>query len=160
MAQLSEEDRKKFREAMDKALTGKSMRDLSPEERTKIMQQASKAVPAAAKLMQAAGGVVPAPGGMPGMTVGPDPSRRRTCRTPSCPHPMPNHNSRFCSVRACSLMSRSSSRKFRMRSMCRTRPFLKKTASISCTSVAKGMGRARYQAAEAQRIGDGYRQRR
>jgi HlyD family secretion protein len=67
MGQLSEEDRKKMREAMDKALNGKSMRDLSAEERTKVMQEASKAVPAVAKMMQAAGGGRPgAPGGMPG----------------------------------------------------------------------------------------------
>jgi multidrug resistance efflux pump len=37
MSQLSEEDGKKFREAMQKALAGKSMRDLEPEERAKIM---------------------------------------------------------------------------------------------------------------------------
>jgi len=53
MGQLSEEDGKKFREAMQKALNGKSMRDLEPEERAKVMQEAAKAVPAAAKMMQA-----------------------------------------------------------------------------------------------------------
>jgi multidrug resistance efflux pump len=56
MSQLSEEDGKKFRAAMQKALGGKSMRDLEPEERAKVMREAAKAVPAAAKLMQAAGG--------------------------------------------------------------------------------------------------------
>ena len=71
MSQLSEEDGKKFREAMQKALAGKSMRDLEPEERAKVMREAAKAVPAAAKLMQAAGG--PAgrgPGGAPGAPGG------------------------------------------------------------------------------------------
>lgn len=53
MGQLSEADRAKFREAMQKALNGKSMRDLEPEERTKVMQEAAKAVPGAAKMMQA-----------------------------------------------------------------------------------------------------------
>jgi len=66
MAGLSEEDGKKFRDAMQKALDGKSMRDLSQEERTKVMQQAAKAVPAAAKMMQAmaASGGAGGPGGM------------------------------------------------------------------------------------------------
>ena len=71
MSQLSEEDGKKFREAMQKALAGKSMRDLEPEERAKVMREAAKAVPAAAKLMQAAGGPGGgAPGGMGGGMMG------------------------------------------------------------------------------------------
>jgi len=65
LAQLSEEDGKKFREAMQKALAGKSMRDLEPEERAKIMAEAAKAVPAAAKLIQAGAGGR-APGAMGG----------------------------------------------------------------------------------------------
>ena len=68
MSQLSEDDRKKMREAMQKALNGKAMQDLSPEERAKVMQEAAKAVPAVAKMMQAAGGGRPgSPGGMPMM---------------------------------------------------------------------------------------------
>lgn len=67
MAGLSEEDGKKLRAAMTKALAGKSMRDLTPEERAKVMQEAAKAVPAAAKMMQAGG----RPGGMPGGPGGP-----------------------------------------------------------------------------------------
>jgi HlyD family secretion protein len=63
MGQLSEDDRKKMREAMQKALNGKSMQDLAPEERAKIMQDVAKAVPALAKLQAAGGG---RPGGMPG----------------------------------------------------------------------------------------------
>jgi hypothetical protein len=63
MSQLSEADGKKFREAMQKALNGKSMRDLEPEERAKVMQEAAKAVPAMAKLLQANGGAM---GGRPG----------------------------------------------------------------------------------------------
>lgn len=68
MSQLSEEDQKKFRDAMQKALAGKSLRDLSPEERTKVMQAAAKAVPAAAKMMQAmaAAGGAGGPGGFMG----------------------------------------------------------------------------------------------
>jgi HlyD family secretion protein len=69
MSQLSGEDQKKFREAMQKALGGKSMRDLSQEERAKAMQEAAKAVPAMAKLMQAGGGRPG--GGMPMMGAGP-----------------------------------------------------------------------------------------
>jgi HlyD family secretion protein len=67
MGQLSEDDRKKMREAMQKALNGKSMQDLAPEERAKIMQDVAKAVPALAKLQAAGGG---RPGGMP-MAGGP-----------------------------------------------------------------------------------------
>ena len=53
--QLSEEDRKKMREAMQKALGGKEMRDATPEERQKAMAEAAKSVPALAKMMQAGG---------------------------------------------------------------------------------------------------------
>jgi hypothetical protein len=58
MSQLPEADQKKFRDAMQKALNGKSMRDLEPGERAKVMQEAAKAVPAMAKLMQASGGMM------------------------------------------------------------------------------------------------------
>ena len=68
MSQLSEADGKKFREAMQKALNGKSMRDLEPEERAKVMQEAAKTVPAMAKLLQASGGSM---GGRPGGGSGP-----------------------------------------------------------------------------------------
>ena len=56
MAQLSEDDQKKLREAMQKALNGKSMRDLEPEERAKIFEEARKAVPALAKMQIPAAG--------------------------------------------------------------------------------------------------------
>ena len=52
MANLSDEDRKKAREAMQKALAGKQMQDLTPEERQKVLAEVRKAVPA----MAAAGG--------------------------------------------------------------------------------------------------------
>ncbi|HYP09814.1 MAG TPA: efflux RND transporter periplasmic adaptor subunit [Bryobacteraceae bacterium] len=56
LASLSPEDQAKAREAMQKAMGGKSMRDLTPEERAKAMADAAKAVPALAKAMAAAGG--------------------------------------------------------------------------------------------------------
>jgi hypothetical protein len=52
MAGLSEADQKKVREARDKALNGRNMRDLSPEERAKVMEQVRKAVPALAAAPQ------------------------------------------------------------------------------------------------------------
>jgi hypothetical protein len=65
----SEEDRRKLREAMQKALNGRSMQDLSPEERQKVFQEAAKAVPGMAARMGAAGQGRPggAPGGLPMM---------------------------------------------------------------------------------------------
>jgi hypothetical protein len=45
---MSDEDRKKMREAMQKALNGKSMQDLTPEERQKVLEEVRKAVPALA----------------------------------------------------------------------------------------------------------------
>jgi multidrug resistance efflux pump len=68
--QLSEEDRKKMREAMQKALGGKEMRDATPEERQKAMAEASKSVPALAKLMQAGGPGGPGGGGRGGFGGG------------------------------------------------------------------------------------------
>jgi hypothetical protein len=53
---MSAEDRAKMREAMQKATGGKSMQDLSPEERAKAMAAVAKAVPALAARMQAGGG--------------------------------------------------------------------------------------------------------
>ncbi len=44
MAGLSDEDRQKLRSAMQAALKGRNMQDLSSEERQKIMQQAMKAI--------------------------------------------------------------------------------------------------------------------
>lgn len=44
LAGLSDEDRKKLREAMQKILKGKNMQDLSAEERQKVMQEAMKAI--------------------------------------------------------------------------------------------------------------------
>jgi biotin carboxyl carrier protein len=57
---LSDEDRKKMRAAREKALNGRSMQDLSGEEREKVMAEVRKAVPALAKMQRggpgAAGG--------------------------------------------------------------------------------------------------------
>lgn len=47
---LSDADRTKMREAMQKALNGKSMQDLTPEERQKVMEEVRKAVPALAAM--------------------------------------------------------------------------------------------------------------
>jgi HlyD family secretion protein len=55
-AQMSPEDRQKMRAAMEKALDGKKMEDLTPEERREMFQ----------KIRQQTGG----PGGMPGMGGG------------------------------------------------------------------------------------------
>jgi HlyD family secretion protein len=63
---MSAEDRTKMREAMQKATGGKSMQDLSPEERQKAMAAVAKAVPALAARMQAAGGGRGGFGGAPG----------------------------------------------------------------------------------------------
>jgi multidrug resistance efflux pump len=52
---LSDEDRTKMRAAMQKALNGRSMQDLSQEERTKIMEEVRKAVPALANVQRGAG---------------------------------------------------------------------------------------------------------
>jgi multidrug efflux pump subunit AcrA (membrane-fusion protein) len=52
MASLSEADRTKMRAAMEKALNGRSMRDLTQEERQKVFEEVRKAVPAAAAAMQ------------------------------------------------------------------------------------------------------------
>jgi multidrug resistance efflux pump len=63
---LSPEDQKKMRAAMDKALKGRTMRDLSQEERSEVMAEVRKAVPALA----AAGGGRRG-GGAPGGPTGP-----------------------------------------------------------------------------------------
>jgi hypothetical protein len=55
-ANLSDEDRKKMREAMQKALNGKSMQDLTPEERAKVFEEVRKSVPALAKMQRPGGG--------------------------------------------------------------------------------------------------------
>jgi multidrug resistance efflux pump len=52
---LSAEDQQKVRAAMQKALNGKSMGDLSNEERQKVMAEVAKAVPAAAAMLGGAG---------------------------------------------------------------------------------------------------------
>jgi HlyD family secretion protein len=57
--QLSEEDRRKMREAMQKALGGRSMQDLSPEERQKIFSELRRKFQ------------IPGPGGAPGQGQGP-----------------------------------------------------------------------------------------
>jgi biotin carboxyl carrier protein len=61
---LSDEDRKKMREAMTKALNGRSMQDLSDEDRQKVMADVRKAVPALANMQR--GGGQGAGGGMRG----------------------------------------------------------------------------------------------
>lgn len=71
LAGMAPEDAKKMREAMQKALAGRSMRDLSPEDRQKVIQEAMKS----AGIKPPAGA---APGGMqvgfdrPGAAAGPD----------------------------------------------------------------------------------------
>jgi hypothetical protein len=52
MSSLSEEDRTKMRAAMQKALNGRSMQDLTPEERQKIFEEVRKAVPALANVQR------------------------------------------------------------------------------------------------------------
>ncbi|MGH9631917.1 MAG: efflux RND transporter periplasmic adaptor subunit, partial [Bryobacteraceae bacterium] len=63
-AGMSEEDRKKMQEAMQKALNGRQMQDLTPEERQKVLAEVRKAVPAAAAARGQQGGRVGRPGGM------------------------------------------------------------------------------------------------
>lgn len=62
MAGMSEADRSKMRAAMQKALNGRQMQDLSNEERQKVMAEVQKAVPALAA-MQRRGGGGSGPGG-------------------------------------------------------------------------------------------------
>jgi multidrug efflux pump subunit AcrA (membrane-fusion protein) len=62
---LSEADRQKFREAMQKALNGRSMQDLTPEERQKIFDEVRKAVPALANAPRPAQGGGQRPAGPP-----------------------------------------------------------------------------------------------
>jgi len=73
MANVSPEDQKKAREAMQKALKGRLMADLTPEERQKVMEEVRKAVPAMAA-MQRGGGPggagAPGAGGPAGPTSG------------------------------------------------------------------------------------------
>jgi multidrug resistance efflux pump len=62
-AGLSEADREKAREAMQKALNGRNMQDLTPEERQKVMAEVQKSVPAmAAARLAGAEGAKPAAG--------------------------------------------------------------------------------------------------
>jgi len=49
MSQLSEEDRKKFREAFQKALKGRNPQDLTPEERQKMFSEVRDQLPASAR---------------------------------------------------------------------------------------------------------------
>ncbi len=65
-AQIPEADRQKFREAFQKELAGKSMRELSPEDRQKVFEKAAKT--AGIKLPQGMvfGGRQGSPGGQPG----------------------------------------------------------------------------------------------
>ena len=54
MSSLSEADRTKVREAMQKALKGRSMQDLTQEERAAVMAEVRKAVPALAAMQRGA----------------------------------------------------------------------------------------------------------
>ena len=66
MSSLSEADRTKVREAMQKALKGRNMQDLTQEERAAVMAEVRKAVPALAAMQR---GVAGGPGG-PGAAAG------------------------------------------------------------------------------------------
>jgi HlyD family secretion protein len=105
-AQLSEEDRKKMREAMQKALNGRSMQDLTPEERNKVFEEVGKAVPAVAALRRAQGqggaaggrGAGPGgpggggPGGMPGMMGGGQSANEKELANAKLPPPVEEGN--------------------------------------------------------------------
>jgi hypothetical protein len=54
-AGMSDEDRTKMRAAMQKALNGRSMQDLTPEERQKVFEEVRKAVPALANARRSEG---------------------------------------------------------------------------------------------------------
>jgi multidrug resistance efflux pump len=54
-ASMSEEDRTKMRAAMQKALNGKQMQDLTQEERQKVFEEVRKAVPALAQMQRPGG---------------------------------------------------------------------------------------------------------
>jgi multidrug efflux pump subunit AcrA (membrane-fusion protein) len=56
MANLSDEDRTKMRTAMQKALNGRSMQDLTQEERQKVFEEVRKAVPALAAMQRSGQG--------------------------------------------------------------------------------------------------------
>ncbi|MSV28453.1 MAG: HlyD family efflux transporter periplasmic adaptor subunit [Bryobacterales bacterium] len=64
MANMSEADRTKFREAMQKELGGKSMQDLTPEERTKLFEKLRASMPAGTGA-PGAPGAKPVPGAKP-----------------------------------------------------------------------------------------------
>ncbi len=64
MANMSEADRTKFREAMQKELGGKSMQDLTPEERTKLFEKLRASTPAGTGA-PGAPGAKPVPGAKP-----------------------------------------------------------------------------------------------
>jgi HlyD family secretion protein len=116
-SQLSEDDRKKMREAMQKALNGRSMQDLTPEERNKVFEEVGKAVPAVAALRRAqqgggasasagAGGRGGAPGaggpggmrmgggpgGMPGMMGGGPTANEKDMANAKLPPPVEEGN--------------------------------------------------------------------
>jgi multidrug efflux pump subunit AcrA (membrane-fusion protein) len=67
---LSEADRTKMREAMQKALNGRSMQDLTQEERTKVMEEVRKAVPALAAMQRGGAGGQGRRGGAGGPQAG------------------------------------------------------------------------------------------
>ncbi len=66
LGNLSEADRKKVRDAMEKALKGRSMQDLSAEERTKLMADVQKATGVKTAASGAKKGGTPAPGAADG----------------------------------------------------------------------------------------------
>lgn len=72
-SQMSDEDRKKFREAMEKELGGRNMQDLSQEERQKIFAKIRQSVPGAAGQSRGggrSGGATPGGPGTPGSGPG------------------------------------------------------------------------------------------
>ncbi|MEJ7606496.1 MAG: efflux RND transporter periplasmic adaptor subunit [Bryobacteraceae bacterium] len=69
---------------MQKALKGKSMQDLTPEERTKVMAEVAKTVPAAAAMMRGQGG----PGGPGGMGGGSGQFSEKDLSTAQLPAPI------------------------------------------------------------------------
>jgi multidrug resistance efflux pump len=136
--QLSDEDRKKMREAMQKALGGKEMRDATAEERQKAMAEASKSVPALAKLMQAGGPGGPGgPGGGGRGVMGGPISTGRSCRPPIL---TPSWMCSF--VPVFSPMLKSSSRRCRTQSISPTRLSSRKMASRSFTCAAQRVGKS------------------
>lgn len=94
MANLSEADRTKMRDAMQKALKGRSMQDLTPEERTKVMEEVRKTVPALAAMQRGGGQGAPGGRGEGGMgpTTGPGGMSIKELENAKLPPPMDPDN--------------------------------------------------------------------